>query len=433
MASHESLHQIEDALRRCVAARQPRRLWVGYSGGVDSTALLLAASRTADVEITALHIDHGLHAAAPDWTAHCAGVCERLGIALETVAVAVAPTGNLEANARQARYEVFAERVAAHELLLLGHHADDQLETVLQRLFRGRGLLPMREHGGVGGGEFARPLLGSSRAELAAYVTACGESWIEDPSNTDTGFERNYLRQEVMPLLQQRWQQLGDAVLRVARDHQSQTAALVAAVGALGLRVPVTALPVAQAARRAWLRAFLETNGCFGVADRSIDAFLDDLHAGHQAVLSTGAGDVRVWRDTLYFTQPLPAAGDLPAGWLLRAGESLELAHGTLRLEPCPAAAEDAVAHEKLRLEFRRGGEMVSRRDRQVDLSEAFAGAGLAPWWRASHPLLYAGEELAVVPGVAVASAPLDAAHGAAWRVIWTPADPAAALSLERK
>ncbi len=431
MPSHELLQQIEDALRRCVAAREPHRLWVGFSGGVDSTALLLAASRTAAVEITAVHVNHGLDAAAAVWSTHCAKVCARLGITLEIVEVKVAAAGNLEANARQARYEAFAERVGQHELLLLGHHADDQLETVLQRLFRGRGLLPMREHGSVGGGEFARPLLGASRAQLAAYVEARGESWIEDPSNADTRFERNYLRRSVVPVLEARWQRLGDAVLRVARDHQSQTAALGAAVAAQGPRVPLTALPVSLAARRAWLRAFLEANGAFGIADRGLDAFLDDLHAGRQAALACPAGEVRVWRETLYFIQPLPVVADLPAGALLYAGASLALAHGTLRLESCTADAPDAIACEKLRVQFRRGGEALARGDRRIDLSDAFAAAQVPPWWRDSHPLLYAGERLAVVPGVAVASAGADLGAGTAWRVVWTPSDPAAVPSLQ--
>ena len=148
-------------------------------------------------------------------------------------------------------------------------------------------------------------------------------------------------------------------------------------------------------------------------------------------MLSTNAGDVRVWRDILYFTRPLPAVEALPAGRLLHAEETLELLHGTLRFESCPADAPDAIAHDTLRLEFRHGGEVLTRRGRQVDLSEAFAAAGVAPWWRAGHPLLYAGEALVAVPGVAVASAEPDGAPGTAWRAVWVPADPAAALPVQ--
>lgn len=190
------------------------RLCIAFSGGLDSSLLLhlFAAITPASVAISALHINHQLQPNAADVETFCRDTCASLSVPLRVVAVTVPVktegAGGLEQAARAARYGVFEQHLRAGELLLLAHHGDDQLETVLFRLFRGSGvagLAGMPFTRALGAGALARPLLEFSRAQLEAWADSAGLPWIEDPSNSDQRFDRNYLRNNVIPPLKTRW------------------------------------------------------------------------------------------------------------------------------------------------------------------------------------------------------------------------------------
>lgn len=190
------------------------RLCIAFSGGLDSSLLLhlFAAITPASVAISALHINHQLQSNAADVETFCRDTCASLSVPLRVVAVTVPVktegAGGLEQAARAARYGVFEQHLRAGELLLLAHHGDDQLETVLFRLFRGSGvagLAGMPFTRALGAGALARPLLEFSRAQLEAWADSAGLPWIEDPSNSDQRFDRNYLRNNVIPPLKTRW------------------------------------------------------------------------------------------------------------------------------------------------------------------------------------------------------------------------------------
>ena len=122
------------------------RLWVAFSGGLDSTALLVAASAVCasrTLPLVAVHVDHQLQPDSAAWSNHCRSVCEALGVAYESYSVTVSDQGSLEAAARQARYRALTAAVPETDLLCLAHHADDQLESRLLRLFQGRGMQGM--------------------------------------------------------------------------------------------------------------------------------------------------------------------------------------------------------------------------------------------------------------------------------------------------
>lgn len=189
-------------------------IYIGFSGGLDSTALLLLFKsfknhRGLNAGIKIVHVNHGLSVNAESWQQHCQQLCSLLGLDFEAVPVALKNTGKgLEAEAREARYDVFAERLSAVDVLLTGHHLDDQAETVLLRLLRGagpKGLAAMAYQRSIGVAKLLRPLLNFPRSVLKDYVVAQNVSWVEDESNQSTDFDRNYLRQQVMPLLEQRW------------------------------------------------------------------------------------------------------------------------------------------------------------------------------------------------------------------------------------
>lgn len=177
---------------------------IAFSGGLDSTVLLHLLANLAKTEklptLDAVHVHHGLQAAADAWPAHCQSVCDALGVPLRVMRVQVRAGASLERAARDARYQAFSEVVGAGEVLLIGQHRDDQAETLLFRLLRGagvQGLAAMPMQRALAGGHLLRPLLRSSRAQLQAYAEEHQLTWIEDPSNADPRFSRNYLRHRV--------------------------------------------------------------------------------------------------------------------------------------------------------------------------------------------------------------------------------------------
>src|SRR3990167_5323944 len=218
-------------------ALQPWRSTAGWcvalSGGLDSTVLLhlLAslAQREALPPLSAIHIHHGLQAAADVWPAHCRELCAALCVPLQVEYVQVAPGASLERAARDARYAAFAARLGAGELLLTAQHRDDQAETLLFRLLRGagvQGLSAMPLSRALGAGQLVRPLLNCSRDELLAYAREHKLTWIEDPSNADERFSRNYLRRQVVPALLSRWPQAATTIAPSAA-HLSEAAQLL--------------------------------------------------------------------------------------------------------------------------------------------------------------------------------------------------------------
>src|SRR5690606_19663025 len=172
---------------------------------------------------------------AAAWQTHCAEWCQVWHIPFFAAAVQVESRGRgLEDAARVARYQVYEEYVEENDLLLTAHHADDQLETVLLRLLRGagpRGLAAMSRRRLLGKGEIFRPLLDFSRAELEAYARAHQLRWVEDESNLDVHYARNFLRHEIIPRLQQRWPRLQQRVQTTA-DLCADSEALVEVLAA---------------------------------------------------------------------------------------------------------------------------------------------------------------------------------------------------------
>lgn len=211
-------------------------LSVGLSGGCDSVVLLhvLCALDLID-RLQAIHVHHGLSPNADAWANFCTDYCRRLGVplVLRPVVVDTDSGSGLEAAARAARYQVFAE--VAGDILLLAHHRGDQAETVLFNLLRGAGVtgaagMPLERR--FGEKRLLRPLLGVARGEIEAYARQAGLDWVEDESNRDTGLTRNYLRHEALVVLGQRFP-AAEAALAQAAGHFAEAGALLDELAAL--------------------------------------------------------------------------------------------------------------------------------------------------------------------------------------------------------
>jgi tRNA(Ile)-lysidine synthase len=174
--------------------------------------------------LCALHIDHDLQSESAQWASHCADVCRTLDIPFHCEIVKVSTQGNLEANARQARYTVFEQSLGKQDLLLLGHHLDDQVETAYLQFLRGTkpfGLQGMPKTRPVGLSALLRPMLHLARRDILEYAQTHKLAWIEDPSNAEHHFDRNYLRGELIPLMEKRWPDMKPNIQRYIAKTQS--------------------------------------------------------------------------------------------------------------------------------------------------------------------------------------------------------------------
>lgn len=396
-------------------------LLVGFSGGLDSTVLLhwLAAQPAIrQTGLTAVHVHHGLQARADDWAGHCQRICRQWDIALHTCHVQVQRDGRgMEAAARDARRQAFAGLLQPGQWLALAHHQDDQAETFLLRALRGSGtdgLGAMRQHDRLADNVLWRPLLDQPRAQLLAYARAHGLDWIEDPSNTCTDIDRNFLRQQVMPLLQDRFARAGqrlalsarrsgeDADLLRTQDRHTLDGLRLATDG---LSVPgLLALQATARARavRAWLRQ-QHAPPLPGHLHAVLDAQVLACTPDRAAQLAWAGWQLRRWRDGLYLLPPRPAQPD--TGWSAYwdGRQPLALPDGSVWLLD---NAPDGFS-QPLQVRLRRGGErlVLPGRGHHSALKDCLQQAGIPPWQRPWLPLLWHQEQLLAAGEVVQAAA----------------------------
>ena len=253
-----------DPVSRLIGLTGPRpHVAVAFSGGVDSTVLAhaLAKQRHHLASLRLLHVDHGLQAASHDWCRHCAAVARSLRLPFVPLEATIRRKRgeSPEAAARDARYALLEMVLEPGEVLVTAQHRDDQVETLLLQLLRGAGvagLAAMPAIARFGAGRICRPLLHESRQEIERYAARHRLKWVEDPSNMETQFARNYLRAKVLPVIRQHWQGADTAIARSA-IHLAEAAALLGGLGRVdyervadGEGLSVTGLRALPAARR---------------------------------------------------------------------------------------------------------------------------------------------------------------------------------------
>ncbi|WP_461480491.1 tRNA lysidine(34) synthetase TilS [Porticoccus sp.] len=397
------------------------RCYVGYSGGLDSHVLLHALVRLlGSGGVTPIHINHQLSPHAEQWQQHCLARCRDLGVdlSLEKVSVNVAGRG-LEDAARAARYQVFEQYLQPSSLLLLGHHADDQAETVLYRLLRGsgpRGLAGIPVSRALGAGELLRPLLNFTRRELQAYAEQHELVWVEDESNDETAFDRNFIRHRLLPPLAERWPDYASRIAHSAsrcRDNEQLVAMLAAQdlMGVcerperLGWSVDLEALQGLDELRQANLLHYWPGHHHLPrPGHRAVDAILNELLPAREdaePLVSWSGAQLRRFRRRLYL---LPRSGETPMppsetiAW--DPSGPLVLPDGSrLEVSVVPGRGVFFPADAKVEIRYRRGGERCKPLGRSGSntLKKLFLEYGLEPWLRDRVPLIYVDGALAVV------------------------------------
>jgi len=417
---------------------------VALSGGLDSSVLLdlgCRYARRADLDIGALHVDHGLAPDSAQWAAHCEALAARLDVPCVVRRLAGRPPAgaSVEAWAREQRYAELAAMAGTDTLVVTAHHRGDQCETVLQRVLEGagpHGLGGIRGLRRLGEGYLGRPLLDIEREALRAYAGMAGLSWIEDASNQDRRFRRNRLRHDVLPVLEAAVPGARSGLLRLAAIQADVATGLdrfADGLLAASARPPHRiALATLGAAGQEWapfvLRRALARAGCAQPGRRQLGEILASACGARpdaNPVVRWGAHAVRRYRDELFVTPavlPMIPAG--PVSW--RFERPLELAGGSLVLRPGHRHALDVAclgdSGAVLCVDFRRGGETCRPHGsaHHRPLKQLFQEWGVPPWERTRTPLLYVDGVLAAVVGYCVCEG--FAARGEGLEPVWTPA-----------
>lgn len=400
---------------------------VAFSGGLDSTVLLHSFARLAaepdSYRVRAVHIDHGLHSDSALWRDHCEREARALQVEFKSIRVDV--TGidelGLEAAARDARYDAFATELRAGEYLLIGQHADDQLETVLLALMRGAGVLglsgmPVYEQ--FARGALLRPLWGFTRAELEAWARAEGLRWLSDPSNDNHALDRNFIRHRVVTALRERWPAAAQTALRSTQHLQEawRTLEQLAALDAENA-ISEECLSVAQLGllnperRRNLLRYWIRRRGARPPSTRKLAAIEHDMLAASADRVPCVAWDgweMRRHRGWLYCERHLaPLDAEQILDWLSHTAFELPADLGTLRMAAAESGRIDtAKLPATLTVRFRAGGEILQPAGHAFHhkLKKLLQAADILPWWRDRLPLIYAGEQLAAVGDLWIAA-----------------------------
>lgn len=394
-----------------------RTYWIAYSGGLDSTVLLHLAAALPAYSFKAIHIHHGLHPQADAWALHCELTAKQLCVpfVIERLHLPSLIGVSLEAQAREARYACFAKHMQAGDVILTAHHQDDQAETVLLQLTRGagpQGLAAMPVSKPFHIGTLVRPCLGVSRDALLSYATQASLSWVDDTSNACTDYSRNFIRHEILPIFKSRWPSMASTLARSARHcAESQTllsdllrTPLKQVAGHLPKTLSVSALNQhAEPMKKALIREWIMQAGHEPPSTKKLATILNSVLTAawdKSPCVSFGVVSVRRHKDHLHLVLNEPI--DLGFTAVFDLKQPLPLSkRGCLRPEISEGVGYSA-AIASLTVKYRQGGEVIALAGRgRQRLKNLFQEVDALPWERDYWPLLYDGESLVGVAGMA--------------------------------
>ena len=422
-------------------AGRPSRYVIAFSGGLDSTVLAHALAdlkradpQYSDTQIVAIHVNHGLQQESAAWSEHCSRSAEIFGIDFRSLPVTVQLESGKgpEASARDARYSALHAELCSDDWLLSAHHREDQAETLLLNLIRGSGPAGVAGIGAIrrfGPGWLARPMLNVNRADIQQYATEHELSWVEDPSNADRRFDRNFLRHEVLPRLKSRWSDIAARLQRSA-GHAGEASQLLlelaeidlSALGSDSARLPIDTLSALSDARqRNVIRYAIRDQGLSTPTALQLQRIMTEVIPARedaQPLVAWPGGSVRRYRKGLYLL-PENLVDAVESSCLPTAGLELGAGIGRLQLEPgANVGVSEALVDAGLSIKPRIGGEEIQpvgqRHTRK--LKKLLQEEGVVPWMRDRVPLIYAGKRLIAVGDLWLAA---DAASSPGVAVRW--------------
>lgn len=442
---------IIDSVFSKLKQQQCTSLVVAYSGGLDSTVLLHLASlycsshasdssskgsSSSPVRLRALHVDYGdAFATGVSYSQHCRDWCQQHNIECSIEAAHIQPQGgkSLEQIARDARYAIFTNHLQEGETLLMAHHQDDQLETLLLRLQRSsgiRGLSGIPQQRRLGKGSIMRPLLHIERSQIHALAQEHALQWREDPSNADTSIDRNYLRHEIFTRLRQRWSNIGKRwqASMALLAQQSQTMDWLCQQQLTGLMTEQGSLSIAamhQYPAHVQSQLILTWLGQQGIdlpSQKILNSIMQQMHSSAAIDLPQYQCRkicLRIYRQQLYLLKGTPAQPDKQKpSYQWSPQQSLSLPHGKLRTRPV-ATGGIALPKHSWSVRFRAFHTEQDRiqlpgRKHHTSLKNLFQQLAIPPWRRPYMPLIFDGDQLIAVADIAVAEGATVATDGVA-------------------
>lgn len=389
-------------------------LWVGLSGGLDSTVLLHALLQQVALrpKLRVIHFNHGLSPHAAAWEAHCRAVAAAADLPFVVESLIFDKTRNVEAQARAARYASWAKHLQKNEFAIVGHHRQDQAETLLLNLLRGAGVdgcaaMPVMRSLGVGW--LCRPLLHQDKAALRAYAVRQALSWVEDESNLDTRFSRNYLRQVIVPQLETHWPDATQRLALYAEHLQTTKYHLDALAKQDGVLEQTTlsletlaalSLERQQNALRYWLK-INQINPPSAACLLQMVKTMVQAKPDAMPCMRIGTVDIRRYRQQLYVVPPIEKPRNEKLEWL--SFPAAYMAYG-YRLEGVLTQTKGLLLPKdaKIYIAYRQGGERLIWRGQTKTLKHLWQIWGVPPWLRDQIPLLYVDHVLVAVIGYAL-------------------------------
>ena len=441
---------------RAALARYPtaRRCLIAYSGGLDSHVLLHASWRIlcaepsdrqlcqrnpipsnqiqhghcppppahlAGLSLAATYVDHQLQAESAQWAEHCAATCAQLDLPFHAICVDAQPEPghSPEARARDARYAALAAQLDDGDLLLTAQHRHDQAETVLLQLLRGSGvagLAAMPASRPLGAGTHLRPLLDIAKPQLLNYAREHQLHWIEDPSNQQPRYRRNYLRQQLWPQLSHYWPS-ADATLARSARHAAEASALLCDLAAIDMQRVVASderkvicllqlSTLSPSRQRNLLRHWLQDiTGRFPGQNllRQIETTLLPAKCDANPKIACADFELRRYRQRLY---AVPAGIPVPQHWSLTwrvpsRPLAIPLLGVTLPTAILSGIDTETLNGQTLRVTLRGGGEHLQLPGRpRKSLQSLLQEYAVPPWERDRLPLIYLGEQLIAIFGL---------------------------------
>jgi tRNA(Ile)-lysidine synthase len=401
-------------------------VWVGFSGGLDSTVLLSSLANLrkdfSSLSLHAIHINHGLHVHADLWQQHCVSFCEDLNIdvCIQKIDVkSVIKNQSVEAVARDMRYQVFSELLNENDYLFTAHHLDDHTETIFLQLLRGTGLkglsgIPFQKK--LAKGSLIRPFLDVSRQDLLNYATENNLNWVEDGSNDSLQFDRNFLRKEIVPKLKQRWPALNASMRRMSQ-HVAEAQQLLQNIAAEDF-LKVSEIPSRQLSiqkliqfnlirQKNILRYWFEILGYKAPPTLKLNEvlkYVNHLRKDAKVIVHWPGVEIRIFNDYLYALDiRVPHDPSLEIEWDLSSDLLLPNNLGVLKAESIKSIIS-LPAQQKLMIKFRQGGERFHPHNRigSHPLKKLFQEWKVPPWERDRIPLIYLENELMIIPNYGI-------------------------------
>lgn len=373
-----------------------KKIVLGLSGGIDSVVLLHYLQQQYPHQLRAVHCNHHLSKHSGEWQKFCLTLCQTHNIDYINIDLDLDKSSNIEENARKMRYLALSSHLKENEVLCTAHHQNDQAETLLLQLFRGAGvagLASMPKFKALGVGGHYRPLLNITKADILQYAQDNHLSWVEDDSNTNTNFRRNFLRLTILPKLETVYQNINNTLARSAK-HQSESLQLTQDLAKLDIKQHqlttnkrLNTIPLSQLNPyriKNIIRYHLSNLEFSPPTDKVMQQILNLLHAKQDAtpLVCWGKHEIRRYQNQLYFINTQ-----------------------TTKNTPDCTYHTEFKNKDNFSIRYRQAGQRITlaNKNHSQSLKKILQEANIPPWERPTLKMYYVNNELQAIERIGYA------------------------------